>query len=154
MSKWLASWCKKSPFRILNGCTIVILLMLLGLVYCVLQMVFQKPLCQIAKKARCFLNLMILLLHSDSDGPKVSNKSDWSTFDFVSFCLFKEDLTSCHIIIQAILIPLVIIIEKLYALNIVKIGIRYHIWQFYLGNNFRKKNQNLHRRTLVYQKSC
>ena len=63
--KWLASWCEKSPFRILNGCTIVILLMLLGLVYiyCVLQMVFQNPsLCQIAKKARCSLNLMILFL--------------------------------------------------------------------------------------------
>ena len=54
-------------------------------------MVFQKPLCQIAKKARCSLNLMILLLHSDSDGPKVSNKSDLSTLDFLSFCLFKEE---------------------------------------------------------------
>ena len=31
------------------------------------------------------------------------------------------------------------IIDKLYALNIGKIGFRYHIWQFYLVNNLRKK---------------
>ena len=44
-------------------------------------------------------------------------------------------------IIQAILIPLVMIIEKLYALNFGKIGFRYHIWEFYLVTNFRKKSE-------------
>ena len=69
--------------------------------------------------------------HSDSDGPKVFNKSDLSTFDFLSFCLFKEELTSCRIIIQAILIPLVMIIKKWYALNIGKIGGEYlgSLWE-------------------------
>ena len=38
-------------------------------------------------------------LHSDSDGPIVSNKSDLSTFVFISFYWFKQELTSCHIII-------------------------------------------------------
>jgi hypothetical protein len=41
--------------------------------------------------------------------------------------------------IQAILIPLARIIEKLFALNIGKIGFRYHICQLYLVNNLRKK---------------
>jgi hypothetical protein len=31
------------------------------------------------------------------------------------------------------------IIEKIYALKIGKIGFRYRIWQFYLLNNLRKK---------------
>ena len=44
-------------------------------------------------------------------------------------------------IIQAILIHLVMIIEKLYALNIGKIGFRCHIWEFYLVTNFRKKSE-------------
>ena len=44
-------------------------------------------------------------------------------------------------IIQAILIPLVMIIEKLYTLNFGKIGFRYHIWEFYLVTNFRKKSE-------------
>ena len=33
-------------------------------------------------------------------------------------------------------IPVCVIIEKLFALNIGKIGFRYHIWQFYLLNDF------------------
>ena len=66
--------------------------------------------------------------HSDSDGPIVSNKSDLSIFDFLNFYWFKYELTSCHIIIHANLIPLDMIIEKLYALmNFGKIGFRYYI---------------------------
>ena len=66
-------------------------------------------------------------MHTDSNGPIVSNKSDLSIFDFLIFDWFKQELTSCHIIIQAILIPLVMIIEKLFALNFGKIGFLHQI---------------------------
>ena len=45
------------------------------------------------------------------------------------------------------------IIDKLYALNIGKIGFRYHIWQFYLVNNLRK-NHNFHWWKLVNTNWC
>ena len=63
------------------------------------------------------------------------SNSDLSIFDFLIFDWFK----SCHIIIQAILIPLITIIEKLFALKFGRIGFLHQIWQFSLVTNFRKK---------------
>ena len=47
-------------------------------------------------------------------------------------------------ITHTILIPLVIIIERLYALYFAKIELKYHIRQYYLVNNFRNKSENAH----------
>ena len=56
----------------------------------------------------CMFNMFFLFFQRTCRGP---NKSDLSTFALLSFYWFKQELTSCHIITLAILIPLVMIIE-------------------------------------------